>query len=332
MTSGRIHIIDTLRGLAAVAVAVFHFNQIRVRDGSLYDRANAWGWLGVAVFFVLSGYCVQTAADREHTPRVFLLRRFARLYPAYLFSVVAVVLFCVARKYTSGLNDFITLPTSVGGWLATLTLTTTPVTDHPTINWVYWSLSYEVSFYLVLAIGLAWPRARFAVPLALSVAAFFPPAQRAVFFLGQWGFFVLGVALAFYARGEKRSALVLALFGVVLSFHQHLQREGLVAIATAGLILFSPKLEALGGRAIAPLAKLGEISYGLYLIHVPIGVWVILRFTDAHGWRSGNFLLRLACDGVALGASLFAAAAIYRWIEQPAIAWGRRITATPAAR
>jgi peptidoglycan/LPS O-acetylase OafA/YrhL len=51
MSASRSHTIDALRGMAAISVALFHFNEGRVRDGSFYDNANRWGWLGVPVFF-----------------------------------------------------------------------------------------------------------------------------------------------------------------------------------------------------------------------------------------------------------------------------------------
>ena len=71
MSASRSHTIDALRGMAAISVALFHFNEGRVRDGSFYDNANRWGWLGVPVFFVLSGYCMQRVASREVSGKTF---------------------------------------------------------------------------------------------------------------------------------------------------------------------------------------------------------------------------------------------------------------------
>jgi peptidoglycan/LPS O-acetylase OafA/YrhL len=307
-------------------VALFHFNEIRTRDDSLYDQANRWGWLGVTVFFVLSGYCVWLAAQRAGAPRRFLLRRFARIYPPYLASVLVVIAFCCARKLITGTNDFTALPASPAGWLATFTMTTAPVTTTPTINWVYSSLSYEAFFYLALAAALIWPRASLPLLFALCVAGFFPAAGRAVFFLPNWGQFALGVALAIAAEGQRRAAAALAVLGFSLvCYHRSLPEVAATGV-TAGLIALAPRLDAFAGWLLAILARVGEISYSLYLLHIPVGAWVVERFIDSQGWRNHGLPARLACDAAALAASLLAAAVFHRWIERPAMEWGRRVT------
>ena len=327
MNTSRVRTLDALRGLAAVAVVLFHFNQVRARDHSLYDTLNAWGWLGVTVFFVLSGYCVQRATAREPTARQFLLRRFARIYPGYFASVIVVLVFCVARKFVSGLNDYIALPKTMSGWIATATITTAPVSNTPPINWVYWSLSFELAFYLVLALAVAWTRLRVALPLLLCALALFPPIVPAIFFLHYWGLFCLGIALALFRRTEWRGPALLAFLSLVVICRQQIWLEVAAAIATSAVIALAPQIDRMGGRALRVLAELGGISYALYLLHVPVGVWLVLRFADAHGGRSGGLALRLACDGLALGVCLLAAALFHRWIEQPGINWGRRVAA-----
>ncbi len=307
-----------------MGVALFHFNEVRPRGASFYDAANRWGWLGVTVFFVLSGYCVQRATERERTPRDFFLRRFARIYPGYLFSLVAVVAFCLTRKLTAGTNDFIAVPTTLAAWAATLTLTTAPVTSVPTINWVNWSLSFEIFFYAVLVVGLVWPRARLAWLIALCGAAWFPLLEDHVFFLRSWGPFALGVALAL----GRRELPWLATAALAATIHNQTTVEVIVAASTAAIIVSSGWIERTGGLVLTLLARLGAVSYSLYLIHVPVGVWLVSRYVDAHGWRTLGLAAHLACDAASLAASILAAAVISRWIEQPGIAWGRRITAS----
>lgn len=88
-----------------------------------------------------------------------------------------------------------------------------------------------------------------------------------------------------------------------------------MAAGSAVLILAAPHLDRLGGSALTKIAYVGEISYGLYLIHVPVGNWIVLRLADSFGWRNVGLLAHVACDITALGASLVCATAIYRWIE-----------------
>ena len=92
----RIVAIDSLRGLAALSVCLFHLTQF----GSLLPRGRlaafgAWGWLGVEVFFVISGFIIPHALDRSHYRLSrygqFLLRRIIRLDPPYLCSIALVL-------------------------------------------------------------------------------------------------------------------------------------------------------------------------------------------------------------------------------------------------
>ena len=108
------------------------------------------------LFFVISGYCIATIASKETRVGAFLAGRFTRVYFPYWASL-AVVLGTVAIRYLwTGTNDVTPLPRDSWSWLATLILVTHPASSVPTINWVYWSLTYEVAFYLIVALGLAF--------------------------------------------------------------------------------------------------------------------------------------------------------------------------------
>src|SRR5215469_3838567 len=86
----RLPALTSLRFFAALHVFCFHLAAFRiVRGKSLFYDVAAIGYVGVGLFFVLSGFIlVYTYAGRDTKPFAFWRARFARIYPAYLFSLV----------------------------------------------------------------------------------------------------------------------------------------------------------------------------------------------------------------------------------------------------
>src|SRR3569623_1144483 len=85
-TEHRIVELDSLRGLAALAVVLYHFT---TRYGQLFGHTSPlafeapWGEYGVDFFFILSGLMILRSLDRAPSAIHFAVGRFARLYPAY---------------------------------------------------------------------------------------------------------------------------------------------------------------------------------------------------------------------------------------------------------
>ncbi|MEO6725174.1 MAG: acyltransferase family protein [Blastocatellia bacterium] len=97
MNTKRIHTLDALRGIASLAVCWFHLtngNPAFLPDGWL-KLSGKFGWLGVEMFFVISGFIIPFSMRRAgysigDFPR-FILKRIVRLDPPYLVAIVLTI-------------------------------------------------------------------------------------------------------------------------------------------------------------------------------------------------------------------------------------------------
>jgi exopolysaccharide production protein ExoZ len=318
----RINSLQVLRFLAAAMVAGLHIEQHgRALDGlSIYG-----GWLsnvgtfGVDVFFVLSGFIIaKTAAGK--TPGEFLWLRLTRVVP-YYWLLTAVFL-----PFAGHAGGF-----TWGSVVATFTFY--PELGLPILG-VGWTLCFEMLFYVVTAGTLFRPCVL--VPLALAAFALCWGLREWIG--GPFQFFGNPLILEFLtgvliARTEYRSRLVgiaaAALAGVALVLiaiigtgpvnrltflidgDLALQRVLLFGLPAACLVFAALQVQAKRGL----LSQLGDASYSLYLLH-PIIIVALTLLSP----RTPGYLFM----AIAFGASILAAAAAHRWLEQPLIAALRR--------
>lgn len=330
--------LDGLRGLAALAVVLHHLYAISlhyysssaalmenpaVKFGLLIGR---WGVLGVPCFFVLSGFCIGQTWQRAKSPGHFGVRRWRRIFPAYYASLALVLLCAVAVRMITGVNDIATIPpVTVKNILATLTLMTAPASQTPILTWVYWTLSYEVIFYLVLTALLFLPtRVRLIVlclvHAAVCVVGAWPGLTLApgiLFFADLWPLFGLGLALALATQSRFVAATIgLVSLATLVPLHLGEKYPGFVAtgLVAAGCVALCAARVPL--PRWHPLEKLGEFSYSLYLTHVPIllalGKHLVLRPNQTPAlWFLGSL--------AAFALMLVSAYGFYRWFERPFI-------------
>jgi len=341
-------LMDWLRGLAALAVVFFHLNVVRGDVNDAYTWLCERGWLGVPVFFAISGWCMAGLGERRQGPGRFLMARLLRLHPPYLASVGVTLAALLILRLTTGHNDVTPLPTSPGGVLATLLLATKPVTAVKPINWSYWSLPVEFGFYVLTSLVLLLNQRRgrgagqglvllvLALGLALSLSG-----QRLIatplFWLPWFPQFAIGWIGQQWGQGRMATlpaglAMLLALAGAVVGRHQPDLMATVVALVTVGLLLLGrqPLWQGLAAsRAGAVLTHLGQISYSVYLLHVPIGCYLLIRL------RTGPLLERLplhvAFDTLVVLLIVGVSTLFHRWIEQPCHRWSRRIGRSPQA-
>ena len=284
--------IDVLRALSALAVVLFHLNRIPVMIPP--DSLSRWwhaiwshGHWGVGVFFALSGYCLFPGWSRATGALDFIFRRGRRIFPPYWCSLLLIAGLILCVKLVTGVNDVAKLPASAHAVAATLLLLSAPVTATPTINWVYWTLSYVVAFYLLAGLVLFWPRATRIQALAglhgllCAVDFVFHPAPVGpLFFIKHWPVFGLGLALAVFAQHRRtgRVMLLTSLLHAIWLVSTGADDTHYLAVGVVAAVFLALSQPWSFPSWLRPLAWIGEISYSLYLVHVPIGIYGLMRF------------------------------------------------------
>ena len=353
--NGKQPALDGIRGVAILLVLGQHAPTRPLVDG----------FLGVTVFFGLSGYLITTLLVRELRTgsidvRAFYRRRAARLYPALLtVAAVTVVVVLVARpdlgvgKVLAPAGAAATYTTSLFDWAGH------PFATQDYLNYT-WTLSVEEQFYLVWPFALLWgyrrsPRVFAAltvgligVTLALNL---FLGLSREIHFDPHEYFgtdtnalpILVGSLLAIVLHHGWLPDAVgrLALFAVpavallpVLAYRNDTDHTSLVIVAGTGLTLVAlTGVVTRPGSALglllasAPLRWLGERSYSIYL-------WNVLARIAALTWFGHS----VVGDGVWVAMFVVLAEVSFRFVERPlrarlaprARTYGRPLT--PAAR
>jgi peptidoglycan/LPS O-acetylase OafA/YrhL len=313
-TGNRLATVDFLRGFAALAVVWYHCtNGSGVIGKGWLSHSGQYGWLGVEMFFVISGfiipYSLQKACYRRCDFGRFLIKRIARLDPPYF----ADILVCLALSYLVTLAPGFRgeWPHYTWGQLAAHLAYVNSFVHLRWLNVVFWSLGIEFQYYLL--IGLAFPllvargsAIRLGFPGLLLVVSAAVRDEALVFHY--FPLFVAGI-LVFQSRAGLISTWTL-LAGLavtaVAGWFSVGAAAGCVGVATALTIRF---VELPRSR----WTDFGLISYSLYLLHVPIGGKIMnLGGRFAHGAPA---LAALAV--LAVGVSIAAAAVFYRFVELP---------------
>ncbi len=329
----RIAELDALRALAALGVLATHLSW-----------GFGFGYTGVELFFVLSGYLITSIVVKNRRQpgflRVFYVRRFLRIWPIYYLALGVLIALNLIRKH----------PEPMGGMAYYLTyLQYTWEYWHgakpPTALPLYhtWTLAAEEQFYLVWPVLLLVIGPRYLKPLALFLTVL-PFLVRHYWgandtLLGHCDGLALGALLSTLiptvpAKAPRTQWLLFAALGLLslagyLANAWYLSGQGLAGVrisrSNAGISLISLAYFGLiglvvilaGSRSLRwlrnpALCYLGRISYGLYLYHLLIFEWVDALFKFRMGYADSWRL-----DALKVGTSVAVAALSWHWIEQP---------------
>jgi peptidoglycan/LPS O-acetylase OafA/YrhL len=308
--------IDLLRLLSALGVLVYHYGSAfgRLPDPHMaaWPRTplpDSWmtmswcGWIGVELFFVISG-CVIAGSARGANAGTFIAKRAARLFPA-AWICASLTLAALLLADASG--------PLFGEWLGSVVLWPAG----PWIDGVYWTLGVEIAFYALVAALLAWRRVESLEPLAFGLAlvslaywlvivsgslpaAWVQPRIADLLLLTHGCFFALGIFIrAALDRGMTRGralAIGLGLLPAAIEITAHAVRSarelGLeatplapMAIFAAGVVvmLAANRLQSLLAHWLRPgwAMTAGLATYPLYLLHQAAGTAAIAALVRA---------------------------------------------------
>lgn len=289
--SSRIGSIEALRVVACASVLLFHYC---VRGSSFggpgYPELRPWatyGFLGVSLFFVISGFVISNALLRRPLP-TFVKARFLRLYPAFLICMTLTWLVGALAGSASG-------SASLAQWLANLTMVS-PAFGQPFVDGVYWSIVVEVEFYALVAglaaIGLLPGSVEGVVCgwLALAAAnefAIHSSLVRIALVTPYAPLFAIGMLASQWVSGHRRAGTYL-LVGVAaaLSFC-FAERDAVWLFEHGGIVvdrrilllcyaaIFGLFALAIAMRDVLPassaIVMLGGLTYPVYLLHQQAG-------------------------------------------------------------
>jgi peptidoglycan/LPS O-acetylase OafA/YrhL len=222
----RLHSLDTLRGVAALGVVLWHWQHFfSVTHGTpmpgwlpewepffpVLKAGYLYGWMAVDLFFALSGFIffwlyAEAVAEGRITPRRFAMLRFSRLYPLHWLTLfVVVVLQWSYHKATAG--HFVYHANDLTHFLASLAFVQNWLHDIQSFNGPSWSVSIEVLVYILFFALCRAQLMHWAVCLAMIAGGF---AIYHFHFLGDvgrgvMGFFAGAIAFKITQRIKARS-------------------------------------------------------------------------------------------------------------------------------
>ncbi|MEO3801126.1 acyltransferase [Nonomuraea sp. B1E8] len=330
-SSDRLYEIDGLRLLAALCVVLFHYTFSGwAGDHSpvVFAAESAWskyGYLGVDLFFLVSGFVVLMSAWGR-SPRAFVVSRFVRLYPAYWVGIAVTSVVTV----TLGQGVFeVSLPQV----LANLTMFQS-VPNIANVDVVYWTLWAEMRFYfLILAftfigmtrtrvmVGLwAWLGLTFLVQAGLlpGIADLVVQSEFSHYFIAGMALFMLykfglNVQIALLVPICLGNAIYRAIgYADAVGERYSVTYSHAVIIAVVVLLFLVMTLIALRatrGLGRPWLVTAGALTYPLYLLHAHVGFVIFTRVGDS----VNKYVLLCGLIVVMLGAAYL----VYRFVERP---------------
>jgi peptidoglycan/LPS O-acetylase OafA/YrhL len=303
-----------------------------------------FGFFGVALFFVISGFIITHSAQRE-TRRTFLVRRLFRIYPTLWFALAIALALHWADWWLTGAPN---MTQQLFAWENVASLTAlNPLFRANGPLPVIWTLSIELFFYFYALMFLPLMRHRPLAAFACFIAVSIIGVQAARWLyphIGHWAIgemhqylpvFAIGMMIYFAWAGRitvrmAASLSVLAWFVLIynLTNSQPLYLAHPTSYTTQiayAIAVFLAALWAMPNATEnpAPVRFFSEISYSLYLIHYPVGVLMMDRLYPVVGFTGAAAVSLASCVGLSVLS--------YWLVEQPSQKLARELTASPRA-
>jgi len=293
----RLAILDYSRFFAAIAVVLFHYLFNGIGNGKISSITHIpgiieivkYGYLGVDLFFMISGYVIFFSANNRKASE-FAVSRAVRLYPAFWVAIIFTSFFA----YFWGGDKMSVSPSQV---IANFTMAA-PLFNKGFVDGVYWTLILELQFYLMvfvlLLLGMkAKLQALFLVWPLIIAAALYLGKDHLPYLGGYFCYFSAGAVFAILKN--KKSILpyisLVIIFSLCLEFATGkavsmtnskgvLYSECVIALVIcAFFILFAVSNSKYGSNLkLFGSRLLGELTYPIYLIHAHFGYMFLSEF------------------------------------------------------
>ena len=317
--------ITSLRGVLILIIMFYHytfrFHELFGIDTIDFPTLKFWGTIGVAGFFIISGYYIFPKYTDKYSIKEYLIKKIIRLWPVYVLGItltfISVSLFGLENREI-GFLEYITNVFFINGFVG--------------INYVdgaHWYITYLLLFS-VIASAILYIESKMRINRKTTIliwisinallgilAMHFAWADKVYMITGGkyllW--FAIGIVLrkVFDDKDSKHNNLLCIIMGVVIVC-QLIYKENYITILGGAvcLILF---LLALNNKLrildIGVLRFIGDRSYCIYIIHQNIGYQLILLLIDYFEHYS---IVHVFLVGLAI---IFIADLIYRYYEKP---------------
>ncbi|HZP13115.1 MAG TPA: acyltransferase [Nevskiaceae bacterium] len=366
-TGSRIAQFDAMRGMSVFAVMIVHCWWVQPESpiSAAIRKMLPANFISVDMFFVISGYLITGILMRSlgtgHFFRTFYIRRALRILPAYYFCLL--VLFFVLPRIDDQVRDSKILDywwmyvLHIQNWL--FSVVNTDLGWPGTYHW--WTLAVEEQFYFVwpmLVLATRTPR-RMAMACLAIIAASIACKIGVALAHGSWFLMHMstptrmdslatGALIATFPREiavrYARAALLAAIgaFAIILLLvatqpSDHSAPHTAAITALAAIVFGGMTLRVHTGVASSPLLRnraliwMGEHSYGLYLIHLPLFFVMLTKlkpYMGALSWMPANARATLIF-GLMMLITLPAAWALKRYLEMPMLELRHRLAPDP---
>lgn len=337
--------IQMLRGIAALLVAFAHLHAVEAKLGGpiIFGTWSLAGFSGVDIFFVISGFIMVWTNMKNHgqiskLPRFWLLR-IARIYPIW-FLVCGAIYFVWLIHPNWVYQSHHSTPDILKSFLLL------PQKELP-LHAVGWTLVHELWFYVVFGILLIIPKRYFPIFISiwasilifLAIIGFDPQSPELRLITHPLGLeFICGAIVGLIANkvptrfGVQIFATGMLIFIVGISiatpnandfFARTNDRVILFAIPFALIILGLVKIEEDGWNAPKNMVRIGDYSYALYLIHVPVFAAIgrlMARFSNPN-----SLFDNLLFCAISLIVAIIASAILHLLFERPIMKMAHRL-------
>ncbi len=293
LNSHRFYILDLVRFLAAVAVLCFHYlfrgwaaDDLSILQFPEISWVAKYGYLGVQLFFMISGFVIFMSAYGK-SPSRFISSRIARLYPAYWFAVIFTSIFVILL----GGSDY---SMTVVQFLSNLTMMQEFVgLSH--VDGVYWTLTCELVFYFWIWVLLLLKKENYfeyfsIFFLSLSIVSYIidlPSLAHTWLMLEYSPYFISGAVffLIYQQRLNVMRGIVLTLSFLLAQYQAWVQADEMISHYTVNFSVYSigsilSVMFVFFSLLVAGIFRnfsavwvvgLGSLTYPLYLIHQNFG-------------------------------------------------------------